>query len=235
MHHIGTTSPVHRRLDDEWQRLRRRPDALAHAGRWRIVNGRLHDLEQIIELTLPTRPDHEREPVLHALVERAADDELAARIVLQRLVPDLVVLHRRRRWRGGDRVDFGDLLATGWTVIRTYNPARRPARLAGSLVSDVDYREYRAQHRRMGHGQPREPQRFDHIVDEPSPDPTIELAALFTDPTARLSDADRDLVRRIMTGRTAIDIASELEITPRTLRNRRDRIAGKLRDVAVAA
>jgi hypothetical protein len=87
MHHIGTTSPIHRRLDDEWQRLRRRPDALAHAGRWRIVTGPLHDLEQIVELTLPTRPDHEREPVLHALVERAADDELAARIVLQRLCP----------------------------------------------------------------------------------------------------------------------------------------------------
>ena len=56
-----------------------------------------------------------------------------------------------------------------------------------------------------------------------------------SDPATDLSDDDRDLVQRLMSGRTAIDIARELEITPRTLRNRRDRIAVRLREVAAAA
>ena len=63
----------------------------------------------------------------------------------------------------------------------------------------------------------------------------MELARLVSDPTAGLSDDDRDLVRRLMSGRRAIDIARELEITPRTLRNRRDQIAARLREVGAAA
>ena len=235
MQHLGIASPIHGRFTCEWQWLRRQPTALRHAGGWRLVTGSLRDLDQIVELTLPSRPDLERERVLHDLVERARDDDLAARILLQRLLPDLVLVHRRRRWQHGADVDFGDLLATGWTVIRTYNTARRPARVANSLVSDIEYREYRAERRRIGHGFPRQPRRFDEIIDEPSPDPTVELARLVSDPAADLSDDDRDLVQRLMSGRTAIDIARELAITPRTLRNRRDRIAVRLREVAAAA
>ena len=235
MQHLGIASPVHDRFAREWQRLRREPAALFHASGWRLVSGSLRDLDQIIALTLPSQPDADRERVLHDLVERGRDDDLAARILLQRLLPDLVLVHRRRRWQRGAEVDFGDLLTTGWTVIRTYNTSRRPARVASSLVSDIEYREYRAEHRRIGHGLPRQPHRFDWIIDEPSTDPTIELARLVSDPAAELSDGDRDLVQRLMSGRPAIDIARELEITPRTLRNRRDRIAGRLRDVAAAA
>lgn len=233
MQQLRTASPVHRQFEHEWQRLRHRPDAVRRVRGWHLVTGPLDDLDQIVAMTLPPRPDADRERVLHALVERARDDELAARIVLQRLVPDLVLVHRRRGWR--DDVGFGDLLATGWTVIRTYNGNRRPARLAASLVSDIDYREYRAERRRIGHGRPQEPWRFDLIVDETPTDAAGELASLLGDPASSLTADEHDLVRRLLTGRTAIDIAGELDITPRTLRNRRDRIADKLRSVALAA
>jgi hypothetical protein len=235
MHQIGTASPVHQSFVREWERLRHHRDALRRAAGWHLVEGPLTDLDQIVALTVPTRPDDERERALHRLVELARDDDLAARVLLQRLLPDLVLLHRRRRWQRWHDVGFGDLLATGWMVIRTYNPRRRPARLARSLVSDIEYREYRAALRRIGHGDPSDPRGFDEIVDTPAPDPLVELAGLVTDPAAGLSDDDRELLRRLLSGRMAIEVARELEITPRTLRNRRDRIAGKLREVALAA
>lgn len=233
--YIGSASPMHRRVVHEWQRLRHRREALRHAAGWHLVTGPLHDLDQIVELTLPTRPDAERERVLRELVGRARHDDLAARLVLQRLVPDLVRIHRRRTFRYAADVEFGDLLATGWIVIRTFNTARRPVRLADALVSDIEYLEYRACSRRIGHGRPTDPNRFDWIIDEPVPDPTVELAALVTDPAADLSDDDRDLVRRLVSGRQAIDVARDLEVTPRTIRNRRYRIALKLRETALTA
>ena len=234
MHPVGAASPVHQSFVREWERLRRRPDALQRAAGWHLVVP-LHDLEQILQLTFGSRPDDEQERTLRRLVDLARDDELAARILLQRLLPDLVLLHHRRRWQYWHDVEFGDLLATGWTVIRTYNRGRRPARLARSLVSDIEYREYRAALRRIGHGRPADPLGFDEIAMTPEPDPTVELATLVTDPAVVLSDEDRDLLRRLLSGRTANDIARDLEITPRTLRNRRDRIAVRLREVALAA
>lgn len=233
MHPLGPSSPVHQSFVREWERLRHHPDALRRAAGWQVIAGPLCDLEQIVARTLPDHDDTER--VLHRLVGLARHDDLAARVLLQRLLPDLVRLHRRRRWQHWHDVDFGDLLATGWTVIRTYNSARRPARLARSLVSDVEYREYRAARRRVGHGRPCDPLRFDAIVDPPRPDPIVELAALVGDPAAELSAEDRDLLRRLLSGRMAIEIAHELDVTTKTLRNRRARIAVRLRAVALAA
>lgn len=235
MHGIGTASPVHRQLSDEWQQLRRREDALRRASGWRLVEGPLTDLAQIVELVVASRPDADRERALQALVELARDDDLAARVLLQRLVPDLVVMHRRRSWQHWHDVEFGDLLSTGWTVIRTWNTRRRPSRLASSLLSDIEYREYRAERRRIGHGRPENPMSFDEIIDESPVDPTVTLAMLMRDPDAGLTDVDRDLVRRLLSGRTAIEVAGELQITPRTLRNRRARITDRLREVARAA
>lgn len=235
MRTLGTSSPLHQSFVREWERLRRHPDALCRAAGWHVVAGPLSDLEQIVARTLPDQPETERERILHRLVGLARHDDLAARVLLQRLLPDLVLLHRRRRWQHWHDVDFGDLLATGWTVIRTYNTARQPARLARSLLSDIEYREYRAALRRVGHGRPTDPLRFDEIVDPLRPDPIVELAALVGDPTAELSADDRDLLRRLLSGRMANDIARELDVTTRTLRNRRARIAVRLREVALAA
>ena len=235
MHVIGTASPVHHSLVREWERLRSRPDALQRAAGWHLVTVPLTDLEQIVQRASAPQPPEEQEEVLHRLVRHAREDDLAARVLLQRLLPDLVVLHRQRGWQRWHDVGFGDLVATGWTVIRTYNPDRRPARLAKSLISDVEYREYRAERRRIGHGCPSDPRFFDELVTAVDRDPTVELAALIGDPGAGLDDDDRDLVRRLLSGRMAIDIARELDITPRTLRNRRERIAVRLREVAVAA
>jgi DNA-binding CsgD family transcriptional regulator len=226
--------PTHRRFVSEWDRLRRRPDRLARAATWRLVEGAVTDLDQLVDAARSGGAHAERR--LHRLVALAADDELAGRIVLQVLLPELVRLHRRRRAQGWDEVDLGDLLTTAWVVIRTYNPDRRPARLANSLVSDVDWREYRAALRRKAEHRCTQPTEFDRLVDERDPTPLDELVALLTDARAAgLSDDELDLVRRIASGRRTSEVAAELGVTARTIRNRRERISVRLRRLAVAA
>ena len=238
MTHLGTTPPVRHCFIQEWDRLRRRPASLRRANAWGVVDDPLDDLDQLLDLTLPEAAG--AETALRSLVELARTDELAARVVLQRLLPELTRIHRRRSWQGWRDIGYGDLLATGWTVIRTYNLDRRPVRLANALVSDIEYREYRAPLRRKGHSYPTEPDRLDAVLeaagnDRPT-DPVLELARLLADAVeAGVPDDDLDLVRRLASGRLAVDIARDLDVTPRTIRNRRDRIAVRLREVALAA
>lgn len=234
MRHADTVTPVTVRR--EWERLRRHPAAIHRAAGWHLVAGPLTDLDQIVERLSSTAADEEA--TLRRLVLVAAGDELAARVVLQRLVPDLADVHRRRSrqaWALQLDVGFGDLLATAWTLIRTFNPGRRPARLAHALVSDVEYREYRAGFRRIGHGVPVDPLRFDELIDTHCTDPAVELAAIVSDAGDHLDAADRDLIHSLVSGRPTTDIAEELGVTARTVRNRRERIVVRLREAAVAA
>lgn len=222
------------RFDRDWDRIRHRPDHLRRARSWQLTSTPLDDLEQLVAATGTGAPAGET--LLLDLVLLARSDDLATRVVLQRLLPELARIQRRRRWQGWTDVGLGDLLATGWTVVRTYNTDRRPVRVANALVSDIEYREYRAPLRRIGHGCPSEPWQFDELVADLAPHPAVELAAIVHEARAAgLTDDELDLIRRLVSGRLAVDIARDLAVTPRTIRNRRDRIALKLREVALAA
>ena len=76
--------------------------------------------------------------MLRRLVIRAADDELAARIVLQRVLPGLLALVRRRQSRFGDDM-LEHLVAAAWIAIRTFAPNRRPACMAAALIGEADH------------------------------------------------------------------------------------------------
>lgn len=236
MYDIGTdaSSPLHH-VAREWARLRRDPLACRRVSSWNLLPTRIDDLDRLVEIIGPDDPERCCEPVLHRLVALGRTDDLATRIVLQRLLPDLVRVHRRRSWQGRTDVAIGDLLTTGWIAIRTYNPDRRPSRLAASLVSDVEYNEYRAALRRRGQHLPVDPTGFDRVTAHDDEDAASELHRLLIEGAHLLTDDERDLVRRMLSGRLAIDIAAELGVTPRTVRNRRDRIAVKLRAIALAA
>lgn len=75
------------------------------------------------------------------LVKRAAHDELAARIVLQRILPPLLAIARRRGriTRGGIDEALTETLSYAWELIRTYPAERRPAKVAANLVRDAEY------------------------------------------------------------------------------------------------
>ena len=85
--------------------------------------------------------DSNGDQYLLQLVRRAAGDELAARIVLQRILPPLLAIARRRGRinRGGINEALTETLSHAWELIRTYPVERRPAKIAANLVRDAEY------------------------------------------------------------------------------------------------
>ena len=87
--------------------------------------------------------------MLRRLVVVAAGEPLAARIVLQRLLPGLLAIVRREQQR--DRgVDAFDLLAgEAWMAIITYRADLRPTDVAARLLNDARHRAFTTPRRRQ--------------------------------------------------------------------------------------
>lgn len=226
------------RLHREWQRLRRRPGALEQAGSWGLLDGPVTDLDDVLAAVgFETPSTHATEQAFRALVHAAAEDDLAARVTVQRLLPAILSLARKRRGLGDTTDDIGELLGVAWIVIRTYNPARRPGCLAAALVSDIDYRTFRASRRRHSFNlrpiddspEMAEPHQSAHASEE-----LLELISRAIE-LELADDDDVALVGHLLREARANDIAAQLGVTPRTYRNRRDRLTARLREVALAA
>lgn len=223
------------RLWREWSQLRHRPDLLQRAAGWQVVEAPLRDLEQVLVAVghgLPARPDHE--VALRRLVDRAVTDQLAARVVLQRILPGLLALVRR----SGRMADepFDELAGAAWISITTFDPARAPRCLAAALIDDARHRAFRAPLRRASAGEvPVEvdPDRAPAADTQHPTDELTELFALATD--AGVSSDDLDLLRRLLAARQVADVAAELGVTTRTVRNRRAAVTGRLRELVLAA
>jgi hypothetical protein len=222
-------------LTREWIRLRTNPDHLATARTWQLVDHPIESLDDILHAVGFERPlDESNERRFRRLVAIAADDALAARIVIQRLLPGLLGVVRRRR--GCSPYVFDELLGAAWIVVRTYNTDRSPRCIAASLISDADYNAFRARDRRKSSLEyPVDPQ-LQNAPDAHEEGSCEQLAVLLADAAdAGMPAGDLELVRQLLASPTAKDLARELRITPRTIRNRRDRITSRLREVALAA
>jgi len=238
MSHFGTTNPTTgQRLNLEWTRLRTRPEALRRASGWSLTDDPVANLDEILAAvgfeTLRTRDAELR---LRRLVILAAGDELAGRVVVQRLLPGLLAVVRKRRRGGFGHAVLDELLATLWISIRTYNPDRDPTCIAAALISDADYRAFRASTRRRSSTE--RPTDIDDStpIAERTPSASDELAELLSDAIeAGVPNEDIELVRQLVGARRAIDLANQLNVTPRTIRNRRDRVTDRLREVALVA
>jgi hypothetical protein len=225
-------------MAQEWNRLRRRPDVLADAERWGVVDDPVHDLDQVLHAIGYESRIAGTDERLRRLVLIAADDELAARVVIQRISPGLLAVVRRRGRNGAGGTAFEELLGAAWISIRTFKPDRRPACLAAALISDADYRAFRATTRRRSADE--RPVDLSNADDagqtDAAPSAAAELAELFElAAAAGVPDDDLDLMRRLLDTPTINELARDMRITPRTIRNRRDRIAVRLRQVALAA
>ena len=223
------------RLDREWSQLRSRPALLRHAAGWAIVEGPLDDLDQILAAVgYQVAWTAANEAAMRQLVLRAAHDELAARIAIQRILPGLLAVTRRRAAADDS---FDDLVGAAWIGIRTFNPARRSRCIAAALIADADYRAFRSRWRRRCAGERPIGLAPDLPHDEP-PDSPIEVLAdlLERAAAAGIADDDLHLIRRCVADDvTTEQLARELEVTPRTVRNRRARVTDRLRQLAAAA
>ena len=232
----STQTDLAARLHAEWTRLRRHPAALGRARRWAIVDGRVDDLSQVLTAVgFEVAPSIECDEALRRLVLLSADDDLAARTVIQRLLPGLLAVTARRRTQTQDA--FDELAGAAWISIRTFNPARRPACLPAALIADADYMAFRKPWRRAAAGElPTDTTSFDEIEAEPQTTADEEVAALFSRAVeAGLPPDDLELLRRLAAATPTSQLAAELDVTPRTVRNRRDRATARLRQIVLAA
>jgi hypothetical protein len=230
-------SGISAQLQREWDRLRSRPIIVDRARRWGVTDCVFDDLDALLALAgFRTVATDETEAVLRRLVIRAADDELAARVVLQRVLPGLLALVRRRQSRLGDDM-LEHLVAAAWIAIRTFAPSRRPACIAAALIGQADHACFCRPGRRKSTSEVSfDPARVTGMPDERRVSACEELAGVLAEARAAgVPSTDLELVRHLLRTGSPSQVARDLQVTARTIRNRRDRVTLRLRQAALAA
>ncbi|MEY4372813.1 MAG: hypothetical protein RL219_1582 [Actinomycetota bacterium] len=249
---------VLRRLDLEWEHLVRSTPHI--------------DLEQLlIEVgwrppvaTAQHLPGSDLSDARLAIVVAAArSDTVAARVVLQRLLPGLVAIARRRCTGMGVRTAevLDELVSQAWITIRHFPVERRPTKVAGNLLRDIEYHTFTRPARLRRHGSvvgdgvaPRclaappgasidhaaETAQFVRAERFTSEHPFTEVIDVLI--TARQSGFDDDDVRflgALSSGVTTEALAAARSVSARAERYRRARLIARLQTevfgVAVAA
>jgi hypothetical protein len=219
-------------LDREWGRLspdrvaaRRLADVCVQAGDARDLAG----VEAYVRAAGPAEAD----AVLLALVTRTIDggDELAARVLLQLLLPGTRNL-ARRWWALGDRDERASAaVAAVYHRIRAYPLARRPGRIAANVLLDAA--------RDLRRAVPGETTALDDararpvpaVPDAASSDAAAELAEVLADAVddgiLDLRDA-RLIAQSRIGGQRVADLATRYRVGSRTLWDRRQRAERRL-------
>ena len=204
---------------------------VARARSWRVTDRLFADLDELLALA-GHRTDRtaEANAVLGRLIEAGRVDELASRVVLQRLLPGLLATVRRR----GPDGELEELIGAAWLAIRAYRTDRRPQRIAANLVRDATYIAFTAPSRRRSASEVAiDPRLFEETPADESINAFEELARLLADARdAGLSDEDAELVRHLVRAGSPSAVAAECHVTARTVRNRRDRATARLRELA---
>jgi len=241
------------RLDAEWTHLRTSRRALRTARGWAqaypdhplaTVVADLGDLDEIRQATQrSSNPEggceRSDDAILLALVELARSDELAGRIVLQHLLPALIVQARRYR-SFTDRTDpIAQVVPAAWLAIRSFDVERRRRHIASSLVSDAVFQAFRrALRARAGTEEVVAPSAFaaTPFVDGPTTALDEFVMVLRDARRAGVPSCDLDLLRQLVRVGSPGIVARQRKVTPRTIRNHRDRAIEHVRTaVAVAA
>ena len=236
-----------RQLGRDWEGLRRRPAELALARSWRAhigdgalarVLARLHDLDQIIDATKSVNGGDEADVALLQLVELAQFEQLAGRIVIQRLLPGLISRAAPYRSRRDDIDPAEFVVAAAWIALRRYDATVRRRFVAASLISDATFQAFRQPLRRRGASEEAVPaERLDRLAaPAPSVSALEQLAEVIRLAGSRgVPAADLQLVRDLMQAGSANLLAVHHGVTPRTIRNRRDRAVANIREAVHAA
>ena len=230
------------RLDAEWAHLRISRRALRTARGWAdryrdhplaAVVADLSDLDDIRQATQRTNdPDRPDDAILLALVELARTDELAGRCILQHLLPALIG-HAMRYRSFTDKTDpVGQVVAAAWLAIRSYDVERRRRHVASSLISDAVFQAFRRHLRlRSQSEQICSPTTFIATPhhDEPTT-PLDEFVTVLRDARqAGVPSRDLDLLRHLVRVGSPKGVAEQRNVTPRTIRNHRDRAIDHVR------
>jgi DNA-directed RNA polymerase specialized sigma24 family protein len=220
------------RLEREWP-------ALAHgplAQRLRLWADREPALrrfanpQELLRALRQLRGQHDAENlILAALLREARTDPLAARIVLQALLPGLKNLVGRLLFEASEREELWSLLlASLWARIRHYPLERRPQHLAANLLQDTIQATVRQldRTRRARRCLPPEP-----LADTPAPPQERDVLLLLADAVKSgvLSPTEAALIfKSRIAGYSVAELAAQEELPYITLYMRRHRAERRL-------
>ena len=240
-----TSLPNHRyiltRLQREWNVLSCRRSAVARASAWQLTPRVLSSLDELLVLTgLGTGPAHPTsDETLRRLVTVARHDDLAARVVLQRMLPGLSNCAKRHADGFDTQLDaLDELLTEAWTVIRSFPIESRDRYVIKNLLRDCEYRAFLKSRRRMLVHELTDPADLDRAadVDDAADEPLgIIVELLGRARSAGMSDADVAVVVTLLNTSTVKQAAVALRVTDRTVRNRRELVVRQLRALADVA
>ena len=232
--HPSGQSPLVKQLVAEWAALATKPSVIRHINEWGLPGGPLTQLDQVLE-----RCGFGHEAVylegdrcLALVIARASHDELAARIVLQRILPPLIAIAARRGRivKGGFNEAFSTTLGHAWILIRTYPLDRRPAKIASNLVRDAEYHAFVREARLKKVNECSLTERV--ITTQPVATPSTQEDELHDvlDESRALSIQQKEIIKRCAEGHSFDDIAKDYGVTARTVRGWRREAINALRD-----
>ena len=228
VHTTATAGPA-RQLIDEWDRLNTSRPILKKVNAWGLTTEPVVTLDELLVFAGFGRAadDSAADHVLWKLTCLAEHNELAARIVLHRILPAVmsVAQRRGRLLRGGMREALDEVIPVAWMVIRTFPHHRRTSKIAANLSRDIEYHAF-VRHTRL-----RAPE-IDHSANyrlanlttsETQVDSRDELHELLHEASrAGLAQRHVDLLTDLGNGMSTNEAAAARKISPRTMRNHKN-------------
>jgi hypothetical protein len=237
LRHPSGNTPAVRQLVDDWAALATKPRLVRQVNDWGLPGAPIAHLDDALERAGfgHEATYTEGDQYLAALVRRAQHDELAGRIVLQRILPPLIAIAARRGRivQGGFTEAFTLTMAQAWILIRTYPIERRPAKIASNLVRDAEYHAFVRDARMKRVSECSLSDEMLSTAPAPLVEPTgeHELRELLynADPDV-LSPRQFDVLSRIGEGESFDDIAADYCVSMRTVRGWRREAINALRE-----
>lgn len=227
-----------RQIVDEWARYSRRPAVLRHVNAWGFMPRRVEHLDEVLELAGFGRAidDADGDQFLWHLVREAEHDDIAARIVLHRMMPSIMNMARRRGpvFHGGIEMAMNDAIGTAWMIIRTFPHHRRPRKIAANIARDTENYAFVRQHRlrRVQEMQIGDEMLRDVFEYRYSPDTGNNFDDVMAEAQENGVRAHHiELLHRLASGEHSRDIAEETGISPRTVRQHRKDAVEEVRRV----
>lgn len=226
-------------FDTDWEQIRSDRRSIELARSWRVTHCHINDLDDLVTAAgydesgrTSSTTGTEAEQVLWRLIDVARTDDLAARIVMRRIMPGLLAAIRRRPRTVSSGRAANDIMAGAWIAVRTFDMGRHPSCLAAALISDAVYRAFHAENRR----QVQRETVVDDIGERAQPMDVHDLSMvrdiLIEARAAGMDPVDLEVVRRVIVGGSTDAIANDLGVTARAVRYRCSRVVAELASFA---
>lgn len=231
------TEGTGRQIIDEWERLAHRPMVLRRVNSWEFMPQPVEHLDEVLTLCGFGKPvdDNDADDLLWHLVRHAETDELAARIVLHRVMPSIIsiAVRRGRIVQGGVQTATTDAISTAWMVIRTFPHQRRRHKIAANIVRDVEYHGFVREKRlvRVNESQVGDfmLEKFANLNSSETVDEEIDDILVIANELG-VDQKHTNLLATLASGKHSTEIAVEWGVSPRTVRNFRRKAVEAVRE-----